>query len=317
MIRGIRAGERVVVTGGSGRLGRSVVAALAAAGLDVVSVDLALPPGGTPPAPGKVSHLAVDLRDDAATVAAFTQLEPRAVVQLAAIAVPFSRPEQEILVTNVAVAHSVCRAARLAGAAQVVVASSPTVLGYGAPAGWVPRYLPLDEEHPTRPWNAYAVSKLTAETVMCAVAAEAGERMHLSAVRPCFVVSPEEWDGAPTQAGHTVAERLDRPELSAPALFNYVDARDAADLFLALLREPSAVPSGDVLFAGADDALAREPLATLLPRFHPGTAPAAAALTGTRPAFSSARARRLLGWQPRRSWRTELPTELVNGPRSD
>jgi nucleoside-diphosphate-sugar epimerase len=296
----------VVVTGGSGRLGRSVVAALASAGHEVVSIDLALPAGGTSPAEGVISHLAVDLRDDEATAAAFAQLAPRAVVHLAAIAVPFSRPEQEILVTNVALAHSVCRSARLAGVAQVVVASSPTVMGYGAPAGWTPHYLPLDEDHPALPWNAYAVSKLTAETVMRAVAAEAGEQMHLSAVRPCFVISPEEWHGAPTQAGHSVLERLDRPELSAPALFNYLDARDAADLFLALLRRPSSLPSGDVLFAGADDALAREPLADLLPRFHPGTRHAAAALDGTRPAFSNAKAKRLLGWAPRRTWRTEL-----------
>ena len=32
----------------------------------------------------------------------------------------------------------------------------------------------------------------------------------------------------------------------------------------------------------------------------------AAVLTGTAPAFTNAKARRLLGWRPERSWRTEL-----------
>jgi nucleoside-diphosphate-sugar epimerase len=300
----VQTGERVVVTGGAGRLGRSVVSVLRNAGLDVVSVDLHPPrgPGGAA-ASGDVE---ADLRDADATAGLLSDLAPRAVVHLAAIAVPFSRPEQEILTTNVALAHAVCHGAHRSGVAQVVVASSPTVIGYGAPGGWTPRYLPLDEDHPALPWNAYAMSKLTAELVMRGVAAAAGERMHLSAVRPCFVVAPEEWTGAPTQAGHSVTERLDEPELSAPALFNYVDARDAADLFLAILRRPGDLPSGDVLFASADDALARAPLADLLPRFHPGTAAAAGVLRGISPAFSAAKARRLLGWIPRRSWRTEL-----------
>ncbi|MCQ0014291.1 hypothetical protein [Actinomadura madurae] len=54
------------------------------------------------------------------------------------------------------------------------------------------------------------------------------------------------------------------------------------------------------------DALAREPLAELLPRFVPQARELAASLTGTAPAFSSAKAGRLLGWTAKRSWRTEL-----------
>jgi UDP-glucose 4-epimerase len=38
----------------------------------------------------------------------------------------------------------------------------------------------------------------------------------------------------------------------------------------------------------------------------PGSAGRAAGLTGTSPAFSVAKAKRLLGWEPQRTWRTEL-----------
>jgi nucleoside-diphosphate-sugar epimerase len=64
---------------------------------------------------------------------------------------------------------------------------------------------------------------------------------------------------------------------------------------------------------GAADALATEPLATLLPRFVPGSAALAAGLTGTSPAFSIAKAKRLLGWEPKRTWRTELAEEAMVG----
>ncbi len=101
-------------------------------------------------------------------------------------------------------------------------------------------------------------------------------------------------------------ERLDDPALSAPAVFNYVDARDVATFIDRLVAAMPEIPNGEVFFVGADDALAREPLSELIPRFFPGTDEVAAELTGTSPAFSNAKARRLLGWAPSHTWRGEL-----------
>ena len=291
----------MAVTGGAGRLGRTVVAGLQEAGHEVLSLD-------------RVAHedapsVVVDLTDAEATSAALGDFGPDAVVHLAAIAVPFSAPEPTILRTNTMLAYTVVAAAVEAGAREVVVASSPTVHGYGAPTGWTPPYLPLDEESPTRPWNAYSLSKLTAEQVVRMFVAQVGERVRFATFRPCFVIAPEEWRGALTQQGHTVAARLADPALSAPALFNYLDARDAASFVAALLRALPDIPNGETFLVGADDALATEPLADLLPRFHPGTSTAARSLTGTTPAFSNAKAKRLLDWRPRFSWRTELVGE--------
>lgn len=291
---------RVLVTGGSGRLGAAVVDGLLASGHEVVSVDR------REPARHREQWFPADLTVADEASWALARVRPDAVVHLAAIAVPFSRPEPEILRTNTALAFNVCRSALEAGAGTVVVASSPTVVGYGAPAGWVPSYLPIDEAHPVRPWHAYGLSKLVAEQVVRMFTAQAGDRMRLSAVRPCYVIGEDEWAGAPTQQGHTVRERLDDPSLAAASLFNYVDARDAADLIGLLLCRAHDIPNGETFFAGAADALTREPLAELLPRFHPGTAGFAAELLGTAAAFSNSNAERLLDWKPERSWRTEL-----------
>lgn len=292
----------VLVTGGSGRLGRSVVSGLAAAGYAVVSVDRSV---GTD-VPAGVVQEAADLAAPGEAARLMAAHAPDAVIHLAAIAVPFSAPENVILETNTRLAFAVLEAATAAGVGRIITASSPTVMGYGNPAGWLPERFPLDEDCTPRPWNAYALSKLVAEQTMQMFAAAHGDRIRYAAFRPCFVISPEEWEGAPTQQGHTLAERLRDPALSAPALFNYLDARDAADFLAVLLEKLPEIPNAQVFFVGAADALAEAPLAELLPRFVPGTDALAAGLTGTSPAFSINKAQELLGWTPRRSWRTEL-----------
>nr|WP_055506831.1 NAD(P)-dependent oxidoreductase [Nonomuraea pusilla] len=296
--------SRVLVTGSAGRLGRSVVTTLAASGYEVIGVDSA---PGTPEE--AAATLPADLTDPGQAFEVIARFRPRSVIHLAAIATPFSRPDSVIFQVNTRLAFNVCEASVALGVAGVVVASSPTVIGYGAPGGWTPSYLPIDEEHPVLPWNAYSLSKLVAEETMRTFSRAGTTRM--AAVRPCFVVSPEEWTGAPTQSGHTIVERLDRPDIGGVSLFNYIDARDAADLLALLLERLPDLPDGEVFFAGAADALAREPLADLLPRVVPGTEALAARLTGTAPAFSAAKAERLLGWQAKRSWRTELSKECA------
>lgn len=291
---------RIAVTGASGRLGRSVVDVLSAIGHEVHALDRSAGHGAH-------SH-AIDLMSADATQELLHDIAPDAVVHLAAIAVPFSRPEREIFTTNTAIAFTVIEAAVAAGVSSVLVASSPTVLGYGSPE-WTPTRLPLDESVPVRPSNAYALSKVCIEE-MVASFARSTPTVRLAAFRPCYVVSPEEWGGAPTQQGHTIVERLQDPALAAVSLFNYVDARDVGEFIDAWIAA-TASPSGARYFVGAADALAVGSLDELLPQFHPRTAELADALVGTASAFDNTAATRDTGWTPRRSWRTELTPEIV------
>lgn len=295
---------RIIVTGGAGRLGRSLVAGLAERGHEVLSFDRAL---SSAPELRDADQRAIDLSDADATARAFADADADALVHLAAIAVPFSAPEDVIMRTNAGLAVSVLGEAVAAGIPNVLAASSPTVLGYGNP-GWGPDRLPLDESTPPQPGNAYALSKLVIEQTIAMLRRQTGDDVRYAAFRPCYVIAPEEWAGAPTQQGHTVLERLDDPALSAPAVFNYVDARDVAGFVDTLLAALGEIPNGETFFVGADDALARAPLAELVPRFFPGTDEVAAVLTGTSPAFSNAKAAQLLGWHPAYGWRDQLQT---------
>lgn len=287
---------RVIVTGSSGRLGRSVSTGLAESGHQVFGADVA--------AAGLdgVTEVTVDLLNATATERLFAELRPDAVVHLAGIAVPFSAPERTILETNTALAHIVLTAAARSGATRVLAASSPTLIGYSAPA-WRASALPIDERHSVEPAHAYALSKLFIEETVRMFART--ETAAFGFFRPCYVISPGEWAGAPTQQGHTIAERLADPALAAVSLFNYLDARDAASFVDAWLAAPHESINGEGFFVGAADALAAAPVAELWREYAPALGERADELTGTLPVFSNAKASELLGWQPAYSWRTE------------
>ncbi|WP_017616293.1 NAD-dependent epimerase/dehydratase family protein [Nocardiopsis salina] len=292
---------RVLVTGGSGRLGSSTAAVLAARGHETVSVDSR--PG--PAAPG-VQQRTADLLDAGARGDLFRRTAPEAVVHLAGIAVPFAEPDDRTLTVNAALAWSVLSEAAAAGARCAVAASSPTVYGYNRPS-WSPLWLPLDEAHPVAPWHAYGLSKAVVEETVRTLARSGGDCV-LSAVRPGYVITPEEWAGALTQQGHTVRERLEDPSLAGASLFNYVDAEDAALLFALIVENPDRVRNGGVYNAVAPDPLWPGPVDALVADLHPGTAPSAGSLADGRGVFSSERARSELGWRPEGTWRSRLGT---------
>jgi nucleoside-diphosphate-sugar epimerase len=298
---------RVAVTGGAGRLGRSVMQQLTEAGHLAVSLDRQAGTG--------FDERAIDLTDEVATRALLATLRPDAVVHLAGIAVPFSAPENVIWRVNTALVATVLGAAVAAGATRVLAASSPTVIGYGAPAGWSTDRLPIDEWTPTAPWNAYGLSKLVVEET-AAMFARAHPAVVFGSFRPCYVIAPEEWRGAPTQQGHTLLDRLDDPALAAGSLFNYVDARDAGRFVTTWLESATDTVSGEVFFVGADDALCRGDVREAVAATHPELAAAAARLESQRSLFSSQKAARLLGWRPRYSWRTELQVDAARGEGS-
>lgn len=287
---------RVVVTGSSGRLGRTLATALAAAGHEVTGLDRA--PAGL----DRVDERTIDLADASAAERSLAELRPDALVHLAGIAVPFSAPERDILLTNTNLAHLVLGAAAAAGVGRVLAASSPTPIGYSSPT-WRAAAIPIDETHPLEPANAYALSKVVIEETVRMFARTAAGAYGF--FRPCYVISPEEWAGAPTQQGHTVAERLADPALAAVSLFNYVDARDVAGFVDAWLAAPGREIDGEGFFVGAEDALAARPVAELWREFAPGLGPAADALDGTQPVFSSRKAFERLGWRAERAWRSE------------
>ena len=150
---------RIVVTGGTGHVGRAVTRELASRGHLVV-------------APGRTE---VDLERDSSVAALKDMLDPEsAVVHLAAWVPPATSSttaadRRRLLEANVLGTMRVLEAAS-GGVAVVVFASSFEV--YGAPLAD-----PIDENHPTHPLTDYGATKLAGEDHALAFAYEANTRV--------------------------------------------------------------------------------------------------------------------------------------------
>ena len=111
-------------------------------------------------------------------------------------------------------------------------------------------------------------------------------------IRPSGVVTPEALEEIRRTGGRETTEWRE---------YSYIEVRDLAVAFrLAVER---SVPGGTVMFVVADDSTVAEPLSDVLPRVNPAIGDRASGLTGTQSVFTNAKAREVLGWKPRHSWR--------------
>ena len=140
----------VAVTGGSGKLGRAVVAALIEEGWTVVNFDR------VPSPDSRARFIRTDLADYGQVVEALSGIDEvhrgvDAVVHLAAIPGATFAPNVATFDNNLVSTFHVFQAAKLFNIHNLVWASSETLLGY--PFHNPPAYVPLDENSRRR-WRA-------------------------------------------------------------------------------------------------------------------------------------------------------------------
>jgi nucleoside-diphosphate-sugar epimerase len=273
--------SRIVVTGGSGKAGRAVVADLTEAGHEVLSVDLNA--SLDPDAP----TLAVDLTDLGETLE--TLADADAVVHLAAVPAPGIRPDGATFENNMMSTYNVFTAATRVGLQRVVWASSETLIGLPFDREQ-PRYAPIDEDHPLLPESHYALSKLAGEAIAEQFARWSG--IPFVALRISNIMEEHDYARFPGF--------WDDATLRAWNLWGYVDARDVAQ---AVRHSLTADVSGAraYLVAAADTCMTR-PSADLLAEVYPDV-PVRGPIEGHTTLLSIERARSELGYEPQHSWR--------------
>lgn len=277
---------RIAVTGGSGKLGRTVVATLREAGHAVTNLDVAGERG-----PGFVR---VDLTDHGQALDALAGVDDQhdgldAVVHLAAIPAPGMLPDAETFRVNVLSTYHVLQAARRLGIGTVVLASSETVLGL--PFDTPPPYVPVDEEYPGRPESAYSLSKLLGET-MADQMTRWDPALRVVSLRFSNVMDPEDYAQFPSFDADATQRRWN--------LWGYIDARDGATAVLRALEVPT--PGHHVYVIASPDTVMRRPNAELLAEQFPDV-PVRGDVGEHDTLLSIAKARRELGWEPVHTWR--------------
>lgn len=278
--------HNVAVIGGSGRLGRHVVTAVAATA-KVTVVDLAPPPDTLHP------FIKANINDLDGLISALEGFD--ALILTAAIPNPRSAPEQVTFTTNVVGTWNVLQAARTLGIKRVVVASSDAVTGlHYHPSNWQPQYLPIDEEHPLRPSEVYSLTKEITEAICRSFAAESD--MAVIALRPAHIVYPPEY-----------------PELrergADPANYHcwtYVHPDDVAQAFVLALAAETEPGTCESYFIAAAETLSERPtLEICSERWNqlPIRQPELYEQNPHASVFSITKAVEQLGYRPTVSWR--------------
>ncbi|MCT8973523.1 NAD-dependent epimerase/dehydratase family protein [Microbaculum marinisediminis] len=302
--------RRVVVTGASGLLGGYVARAVSD-DAEVIGLD------ARPPAvPGDIAHVTASILDPDALEAAFAGAD--AVIHIAAAANIGSGTPGQIIDLNVKGSWCVLEAARRANVRRVVLCSSDSVMGNTVWKDhfWCPQALPVNEAHPVRPADPYALSKLLAEE---AGRSFARRGLEIIALRPVFILFP-------SMMGEVLARHADPDGYVGPCAgghapagggpcWHHVDPRDVAEAFRLALRVDWR--GYEAFYLAAPSTL--HPLPTLdriaqafggLPERIDSDVYAA---NPHAPMFDTRAARRRLGWRARHDLRADVlgavPTE--------
>ena len=216
---------RVLFTGGSGKAGRHAVAHLVAQGHRVLNLDL------VPANLEGAYDLTVDLTDAGQVFSAMSGIswfdeldgEPGVpkfdvVIHFAAIARIQLQADTECFRVNTVSTYNILEAAVKLGVPKVILASSETTYGICFANGELrPEYIPVDEEHPTVPHDAYAMSKVCNETCGRSFHARSGADVY--ALRLNNVIEPHEYD-------ELAPQWRSNPGCRRRNIFGYIDTRD-------------------------------------------------------------------------------------------
>jgi nucleoside-diphosphate-sugar epimerase len=284
----------VIVTGGSGKVGRACIEELLQHGYEVFNLDT------TRPAKERARFTQVELTDFGQTIDAMSGIDELyrsvdGVVHLAAIPMPSIYPNAVTFKTNTLSTYNVFESARKLGIKNLVWASSETLLGL--PFDVPPPYIPLDEEYPARPETAYSLSKLLGEE-MAKQFCRWDPELKIVALRLSNVMEPEDYAKFPDFDADSSLRKWN--------LWAYIDSRDGAQAIRKSLETPLKGYHSFII-ANADTVMGR-PNAELLAEVYPGV-PLKKEVGPNETLQSIDKARRVLGYEPQYNWRTGASTQ--------
>ncbi|MFD3443106.1 NAD-dependent epimerase/dehydratase family protein [Microbacteriaceae bacterium 4G12] len=280
---------KILVTGSRGKVGRAATQALFDAGHDILGVDL-VPPvfDAGVVVPGRYKQ--ADLTDAGSAFAVVAGVD--AVVHIAAIPQPLGHPAHVVMQTNVMSTFNLIEAAVRFGVKRFVNISSESIVGNFFPERpFQPDYVPVDEEHPLYPQDVYALSKLFGEQMMDA----AVRRSDIAAItiRPATVHNEDNYE---TNLGPLVRD----PSITNGNFRSYIDVYDLADAIV--LATESDLPGHEVFYIANPDNAGGHDFAEVLRKYYDDGIELRRLDRVDSGGISTEKARRLLGWEAKRSW---------------
>ena len=280
--------KKIVVTGGSGRLGQHVIRELLSHSYAVLSLDR------FPPAEKVCPAWVVDLCSSGNLFEALK--DAYGIVHLGAYQAPSLVSDSETFSNNVTATYNVLKAASDLGVQKVVIASSTAAFGFiYALKPFSPEYLPMDEKHPSKPQDSYGLSKVVGEQIADSFAS----------VHPGMTISSLRFPGVNFDPSHALTrERWKNPGARANTAWAYVDARDAATACRLALE--ASFTGHEVMIIAAPQSAMREPTDELIKKYLSPGVKTKPGLTGNWSGVDAAKAEKLLGFKAIHLWENVL-----------
>ena len=280
--------KKIVVTGGSGRLGQFVIRELLAHNYEVLSLDK------VPPREKLCVTWLADLRHPGDLFEALGGAY--GIVHLGAYQAPNLAPDSETFSNNVSATYNVLKAAADLGVKKAVIASSTAAFGFiYAKKLWSPDYLPVDEKHPSKPQDSYGLSKVVGEQVADS----------FITVHPDMTISSMRFPGVNFDLTYeSFRERWEVPARRASGFWTYIDARDAASACRAALE--AEFHGHEVFIAAAPMSCMIQPMRELVAEYLPAGAQIRDIAGEHWSGVDSTKAQKFLGFQAHYMWQDYL-----------
>ena len=272
---------KVLVTGGSGKVGRYVVESLLP-DHSVSVLDTRNPTGAYN------AYHRVDVLSLSALNRAMEGYD--AVVHLAGIPHPLDHPGDRVFQVNTIGTFNVLEACAAAGVGTMIFMSSESTLGFAfAKNRMSPVYVPIDEEHPLRPQDPYGMSKVSGEMLCAGYSRTYG--MRTVALRAPWIWVPEDED-------RKLYRNLVRNYGDwSQNLWAYIDVLDVCSAVRAALV-PDVTAGHEVFFIAADDQWTDQKTRDLVRKYYPDLIVPEGMYPGRESLIGSSKARKVLGFQP-------------------
>lgn len=302
---------KVLVTGGAGNLGRCLAQEFTTHGHQVTLFDRVAPGQAPVPWETDLPFIAGELTSSTDFANAVAAVKPEAIAHVGAIPYATDHPDNrdrsdhplppdETWRVNTLGTYYVLDAAVRNGVKTLAFASTFFVLGLGfriSTARWLPAYLPIDEEHPLTPEDTYSLSKMINEEMLEAYTRAYGIRT--LAFRLLGVYYAHRDDSATRFRPEAAAPVEGKPNFGG---WLYVDGRDAAQAFRLGIEKADRLNPHERFYLASDRTIA-ESSRDALNRLFPELADLARGLGSDDLLISIAKAQKLLGYEPRHSWR--------------
>lgn len=286
---------RIAVTGGSGRVGQTVVSELLARGHQVLNLDRRAVPDS------RARFVYLDLRERYQVQPVLEQVE--AVVHLGESPGTYrGLSPEELYAHNSTIGAVVIQTAADLRLKRMIYASSCQVYGcWGESNNLVPPLrLPVDESHPVQPQNAYALAKVGNEQYAQLTARDSG--LSIAIFRLPAVILGEQLD----RTWHWMTGKT---QYGREGFGTYVGAQDAARA-ISLALENSR-PGCEVYNLSADEVMYLKPLAEV----HTGPFAPPPGWPAFKSLLVSEKAKQHFSWQPTWSFLDEYTRRTGQDPR--